>query len=233
MARTPVPIPIREPSPPPEPSQAERRAAHNLRASRFARGVGRWRSAAPQSPPRDPVVRPRAPESAVTFITDRPLTADDLRGEWPGDDGHLTLGVAVAIVNYVRSGSPVDTAAALAGIRPGQFRAWQRAPGAAFEVFRGWLTDAEAVAETRALALVAASNDWRVAAIFLSRRWPGHWSQRGERRAQLLRSLTASADSGQRSAAQARMRRVRPWEHRTNVRAAKARRAAERSDAGP
>jgi hypothetical protein len=168
------------------------------------------------------------------------LTPDDLRAGWPGDvvAARLSLVTVTAILNSIRSGAFPATGAALAGISAARYRAWRRATGAAFEVFRTWLADAEAVSELAALRLVTLSNDWRIALMFLLRRWPGHWSQRGQRRAEvhaeLVASLGQSADAARRSAAlSAQAQRVRFWEHRQNVQAARARRAAERADPAP
>jgi hypothetical protein len=238
MARQPVPI-----SSPPQPSPAEGRAAFNRWAASFRRGVGRHRSDAPASPRvREPEVRPRAPESVVVTVLDRPLSADDLvsGGEWPtiATDRHLTPAVAARLLDLVRSGVPAASSAVLAGVPAARFRRWCRLETEPHVALRRLLDIADAFAEHSALRALRVSRDPKAALLYLSRRWPDRWSRRGERRAaqqaEMVAALTRSAARAARSAAlSARMRRTRPWEFRTNVRAAQARRAAERPDPMP
>jgi transposase-like protein len=96
----------------------------------------------------------------------------------------LTEGVAEAIIESVRNGNYMDTAARAAGIHPDTLRNW-RARGeeggqrnALYVEFFGALTRAEAEAEERAVKALgdAFTDDWRAASEYLRRRHPDRWS---------------------------------------------------------
>jgi len=181
-------------------------------------------------------VRPRAPESVVTAITDRPLTADDLRDGWPAADARLTPAVAAALLNFVRAGAHPTTAARLAAVPASRFRSWTRRIDEPYATLARLIDLAEAVAELHGLRLVVASADPMLALAFLARRFPRRWGRRDRKTAEMLRAVQQAADAGQQSAgrdlspAQARMQRVRPWLRRRDVMAKQARRPAERSE---
>jgi len=154
---------------------------------------------------------------------------DDLRGEWPAGagDARLTLDIVASILNAIRaSGAHPTTAARLAAVPVSRFRKWMQHAGEPYATLARWIDLAEAFAKHSALAAVRASGDPHVALAFLARRFPQRWGRRAPKRAELLRSLAASADSGQRTAARERMRRVQPWRFRKSV-LDKARRAAD------
>ena len=106
------------------------------------------------------------------------------QGARKGRPTKLTKKVQEAIVESVRNGNYIETAARAAGIHPDTLRNW-RARGeeggqrnALYVEFLGVLTRAEAEAEERAVKALgdAFSDDWRAASEYLRHRHPDRWS---------------------------------------------------------
>lgn len=102
----------------------------------------------------------------------------------PGRKTRLTLDRQEKIINAIRAGAYIETAAAAAGINKTSLYAWlkkgERYPGTIFSAFADAVNAALAQAEMRdvlAISKAAGEGDWRAAAWRLERKFPGRWGQ--------------------------------------------------------
>lgn len=109
-------------------------------------------------------------------------TADKPKAK-PGRKTRLTPERQAKIVNAIRAGAYIETAAAAAGINKTSLYAWlkkgERYPGTIFSAFADAVNEALAQAEMRDVLAIskAAGEDWRAAAWRLERKFPGRWGQ--------------------------------------------------------
>jgi transposase len=115
-----------------------------------------------------------------------------------GRPSKLTPEVQEKILNAIRTGAFIETAAAAAGIHRDTFYEWmkrgEKAPSGMYREFKEQLDIAIAESETMCLALItaaSASGVWQAAAWRLERRFPERWAQ------QKLADKTTVAVNGQ------------------------------------
>lgn len=112
------------------------------------------------------------------------------------------------IVDAIRAGNYVETAAEYAGIGKTTFYRWmeqgEKASRGIYRDFRDAVMRARAEAEARNIALIqkAAPDDWRAAAWWLERAFPDRWGSR--------QKLEHSGPDGAPIAAEVRVTLVRP-----------------------
>lgn len=116
----------------------------------------------------------RSRRSRLTMTTDKP------KGK-PGRKTRLTPERQQKIVNAIRAGAYVETAAAAAGINKVTLYRWlkrgNKYPGTIYAEFVEAVHEATAQAEMRDVLAVskAAAEDWRAAAWRLERKYPKRW----------------------------------------------------------
>jgi hypothetical protein len=109
------------------------------------------------------------------------MTPDKPKGK-PGRKTKLTPERQAKIVNAIRAGSYVETAAAAAGIDKVTLYRWLkrggRFPGTIYADFADAVNEATAQAEMRdvlTISKAAGEGDWRAAAWRLERKYPKRW----------------------------------------------------------
>ena len=120
----------------------------------------------------------------------------------------LTPEVQDRIIQALKAGNYVETAAEYAGIGKTTFYRWMeqgaKASRGIYREFRDAVTRARAEAEARNVAIIqkAAPDDWRAAAWWLERAFPDRWGPR--------QKLEHSGPDGAPIAAEVRVTLVRP-----------------------
>lgn len=109
------------------------------------------------------------------------MTTDKPKGK-PGRKTRLTPERQQKIVNAIRAGAYVETAAAAAGVNKVTLYRWlkrgNKYPGTIYEAFAEAVHEATAQAEMRdvlTISKAAGDGDWRAAAWRLERKYPKRW----------------------------------------------------------
>lgn len=112
-------------------------------------------------------------------------------GAHVGRPSALQPDVVMRLLQALRAGSHVESAAQLAGIAARTFHRWMErgdptrkdARDARYRRFREQVEQARAEAETRNVAIVAqaAQTDWKAAAWLLERTYPERWARASQR----------------------------------------------------
>lgn len=108
------------------------------------------------------------------------------------------------IIQYIRAGAYIETAAVAAGIDKATFYAWLKKGAAAssgeFKAFHDAVNQAMAMAEVRDVLIIgeAAKDSWQAAAWRLERKFPDRWGQTRRVEVEVRKELEAFYDALER-----------------------------------
>jgi hypothetical protein len=112
--------------------------------------------------------------------------------------------LAEQIIQYIRAGAYIETAAVAAGIDKATFYAWMKKGASAkdgdFKAFHDAVNQAMAMAEVRDVLLIgeAAKESWQAAAWRLERKFPDRWGQTRRVEVEVRKELEAFYDALER-----------------------------------